>query len=121
MNVAVLGASDNPEKYAHQAIVRLKSKGHHVFPVNPTLKEVEGLPVFASLKDIPDSIDTISMYVSKEKSDRLADEIMTKSPRRIIFNPGAENPALEARAKAAGIRTLEACTLVMLSTDQFDG
>ena len=120
MNVVVLGASDDPEKYSHKAVVLLKEKGHAVFPVNPSLKTLEGLQVYPSISDVPQVVDTISLYVSPNVSSKIGGDILNKSPRRIIFNPGAENPELEARAKSQGITALNACTLVLLRTNQFD-
>jgi predicted CoA-binding protein len=120
VNVAVLGASDNPERYSYQAVQLLREKGHRVFPVNPKLKEIEGVRVYPSLKELPEPVHTLSVYLSKEHSSKLAPEILGISPQRILFNPGAENPELEAQLSSKGIRTLEACTLVLLRTNQFD-
>ena len=119
MNVAVIGASDNPERYSYQAVKLLQEHGHKVFPVHPKLKEIEGVKVYASVKEIPEAIDTLSLYVSPEISSKMAEELTGAKPRRIIFNPGAENPALEEAAQKKGLQTLEACTLVMLRTGQF--
>ena len=120
MTVAVLGASDDPERYSYKAVKFLLEKGHEVFPVHPTLKQIDGQKVYASLKELPKPIDTLSLYVSKEISSKLASEILESKPKRIIFNPGAENPELESQASRQGIKTLEACTLVLLRTNQFD-
>ena len=120
MRVAVLGASDDPERYSYKAVLRLKEAGHTVYPVHPKLKTVDGEPVFSSLKDIPEPIHTLTLYVSGDISSKMETEILASKPGRIIFNPGAENAALMAKAAAQGIRTLEACTLVLLSTGQFD-
>lgn len=119
MNVAVIGASDHPDRYSYMAVMLLREKGHTVFPVHPKLKEVEGIKVYSSLKDISASLDTLTLYVSEELSSKIGEDILKASPRRIIFNPGAENPALEARAREKGVETLEACTLTMLKTGQF--
>ena len=119
MNVAVVGASDNPERTSHQAVERLAAQGHRVFPVHPKLKRLLGLPVYASLDKIPQPVDTVSLYVGKDISAGLEGPILALKPRRVLFNPGAENPDLEARLSAAGIQTLEACTLVLLSTNRF--
>jgi uncharacterized protein len=119
MNVAVLGASPDRDKYSNMAVRLLLEKGHRVFPVNPTVDEVEGLRVFASLDDVPQPLDTVTLYVSPKVSASLAEAIVRKKPRRLIFNPGAENAALAARAEAAGVKTLDACTLVLLRTGQF--
>jgi uncharacterized protein len=120
MNVAVIGASNSPDKYSYQAVMLLKEKGHAVFPVHNSVKSIEGMTVYLSIKDISDAVDTISLYVSKEISSRIAGDLLNNRPRRIIFNPGAENPELELKARQQGIVTLNACTLVMLRTNQFE-
>ena len=120
MTVAILGASNNPEKYSYKALKLLREKGHEVFPVHPALKEIEGLKVYASLADLPKPVHTLTLYVSPEISSKMTSQILASSPRRILFNPGAENTELETRARAQGIQALEACTLVLLHTDQFD-
>ena len=119
MNVAVIGASDKPDRYSYQAVMLLKEKRHTVFPVHQRIKDIEGIPVYASIQDIKDPIDTISMYVAADISSTISDDLIAKKPRRIIFNPGAENPELADKAKANGILPINACTLVMLRTGQF--
>ena len=119
MNVAVVGASNNPDRYSYQAVMLLKEKGHTVFPVHPKIQEIEGIKVYHSLRDILEPLDVISLYISYEKSDEMASEILQKHPKRLIFNPGAENPELGEKADAMGIETLDACTLVMLKIGQF--
>ena len=120
MNVAVLGASNKPERYSHQAVVLLAKKGHAVFPVHPALAEIEGHRVFKRLADVPAPLHTVTMYVSPSLSTGLADEILAAKPARVVFNPGTENPELEAKLAAAGIETVRACTLVLLRTGQFE-
>jgi predicted CoA-binding protein len=119
MNVAILGASNKPERYSHKAVVLLAEKGHTVFPVHPALAEIDGHPVFKRLADIPTPLDTVTMYVGPALSAGLADEILAAKPRRVIFNPGTENPELEDKLAAGGIEVIQACTLVMLRTGQF--
>lgn len=117
--VVILGASDKPERYAHKALTALRKHGHGVVLVHPRLKEIDGLPVHASLGEITESIDTVTMYVGPTISTGLAEDLVRLKPRRVIFNPGSENPELEEKLNATGIRTQEACTLVMLATGQF--
>ena len=119
MNVAVIGASNKPDRYSYQAVMLLKEKGHAVFPVHQRIKEIEGMAVYSSITDIAESMDTISMYVSADISSAMQENIIKAKPKRIIFNPGAENPPLEASLKAQGIEVINACTLVMLRTNQF--
>ena len=119
MNVAVIGASNNPERYSYKAVMLLKEKGHTVFSVHQRIKEIEGTMVFPSIRDVPQKIDTVSLYVAADISTKIGDELLAVQPRRVIFNPGAENPELAARASALGILPVNACTLVMLRTGQF--
>ena len=119
MKVAVVGASDKPEKYSYMAVKLLQEKGHEVFPIHPTLASIEGTKVYPSLAQLPAPVHTVSMYVSAAVSAKLGDEISHASPKRVIFNPGAENTELEVRLKGLGIQTVEGCTLVMLKTGQF--
>jgi len=119
MNIAVIGASDKPERFSHQALGLLKEKGHTAFPVHQRLKMIDGMTVYPSIKDIPQPIDTVSMYVAADISSGIAADILGVKPKRIIFNPGAENPDLAQQAKAQGIQTVNNCTLVMLRSGQF--
>ena len=119
MNVAVLGASNKPERYSHQAVVLLAKKGHAVFPIHPALAEIDGHRVFKKLADVPAPLQIVTMYVSPALSGGMAGEILAAKPVRVIFNPGTENPAMYGILEAAGIEVIEACTLVMLRTGQF--
>ena len=118
--VAILGASDRPDRYAHKAFRMLKEYGHQTLPVSPKLKELEGEKVYARLSEIKAPVDTLTMYVGTAISKELAPEILALKPKRVIFNPGSENPALAAELEKAGVRTEEACTLVLLRTNQFE-
>lgn len=121
MNVAILGASNKPERYSHQAVVLLAQKGHAVYPVHPALAEIDGHRVFKRLADIPAPLHTVTMYVSPALSTGLAGELIAANPVRVIFNPGTENPELEEKLSAAGIEVVRACTLVLLRTGRFGG
>jgi len=118
--VAVLGASPKPQRYSNQAIHLLRSYGHTVLPVNPAHTEIEGLRVVAHVDDLPHGrVDTVTVYVSPQHSDPLLPGLLRLRPRRVIFNPGAENPVLERELEKAGIKVEEACTLVLLRTGQY--
>ena len=75
--------------------------------------------MFKRLADIPEPLHTVAMYVSPALSTGMADALLAAKPARVIFNPGTENPELEARLSAAGIEIVHGCTLVMLRTGQF--
>lgn len=117
--VAILGASSKPDRYAYKAFSMLKAYGHTPLPVTPKFSEIEGVPVVANLRDLTSPVDTLTMYVGPDTSTKLKSEILSLHPKRVIFNPGSENPALEEELKNAGIEVIEGCTLVMLSTNQF--
>lgn len=117
--VAVLGASPREDRYSFKAVRLLKEYGHKPIPVHPAGHTVDGVPGLKSLADIADPIDTLTMYVGPEISNGELDRILRLKPRRVIFNPGAENQTLAAKLSAAGIEVVEACTLVMLRSDQF--
>ena len=118
--VAILGASDKPERYAHMAFVMLKEHGHTPLPIHPNLKSVDGVSVTPSLKDIKSPVDTLTMYVNPSISTKMKADILALKPKRVIFNPGSENPELVVALKKAGIHTVHACTLVLLRTGQFE-
>ena len=117
--VAILGASKNPDRYSHRAFTMLREYGHTPLPVNPGFNELEGVPVFGKLLEVPQPVDTLTMYVGPEISTKLKDDILALKPQRVIFNPGSENRNLEADLREAGIQVIDACTLVMLRTNQF--
>ncbi len=117
--VAVLGASPKPDRYAYRAMEMLRAHGHRAIPVNPAFPEILGQTCYPSLADIPDPIDTITLYLGAPRSAPLIPEILAAKPRRIIMNPGAENDDLAQQARAAGIEADYACTLVLLQTGSF--
>jgi predicted CoA-binding protein len=121
MNIAILGASDKPDRYAYRAQRLLAEHGHRVFPISPSGKDVLGESGYRSILDLPgdQAIDTLTLYINPARLDPLIDDIITAKPGRVIFNPGTESAEAEKRFRAAGIAVLDACTLVLLQTDQF--
>lgn len=117
--VVVLGASNKPDRYANKAQKLLRQHGHTVIPVHPTLTDIDGIPVVPSLSAIQQPVDTVTMYVGPDRSAALVDALVALQPKRVIFNPGSESVLLEQRLQAAGIAFEQACTLVLLNTDQF--
>jgi predicted CoA-binding protein len=118
-NVAVLGASSNPDRYSYKAVKMLSEDHYGVFPVHPSQKPVNGIRCYPSLSTITESLDTVTVYLSEKNSTPLIEEIIESAPRRVILNPGAENDGLTSRCEKAGIRVQEACTLVLVKTGQF--
>jgi len=118
--VAILGASDNPERFSYKAFVMLKEYGHNPVPVGKNIKTLEGYIVYEKLSDITTPVETLTMYVRPEISNQLNSEILKLKPKRVIFNPNTENPELQKSLEEAEIHTVEACTLVLLRTNQFE-
>lgn len=119
LNVAVLGASNKPSRYSYKAVMLLKENGFSTYPVHPLLEDIEGIPVYKSLSRIPVPLDVMTLYLGAANQQGVMEEILACHPRRVIFNPGAENSPFAERLRLAGIEPLEACTLVMLQTGQF--
>jgi predicted CoA-binding protein len=117
--VAVLGASPKPDRYAYRAMQMLKDYGHKPVPVNPAFDEILGETCYPKIDDVPQPIDTATLYLGAARSTPLIDEIIAAKPRRIIMNPGAENDTLADEAREHGIEVVYGCTLVMLGSGEF--
>lgn len=117
--VAVLGASPKEERYSNKAVRLLLEKGYNVIPVNPSGLEICGFKSVKTLAEIDVHVDVLTMYVNYQRSNNMINEIIALSPDKVIFNPGSENENLPAECIHNGIRVEEACTLVLLNTEQF--
>jgi len=120
VTVAILGASEKEDRYANKAQQRLLQHGYSVLPVTPTGKSILGVPSVKNIIDIKKPVDTVTLYVGPKILAEQIDDLVKLKPRRVIFNPGTEDAALQKQLEQAGIHTVEACTLVLLSTDQFE-
>ena len=114
----VLGASDNPSRYSFLAINRLRNHGHPVIAIGKKKTQVADV-VVTNEKISADDVDTITLYLNPMHQKQYYNYILSLKPKRIIFNPGAENDELYDLAKKNGIQPMEACTLVLLSTGQY--
>lgn len=120
MNVLIVGASKKTERYSYKAMASLIDKGHKVSLMSPQYSEIEGLGVYNTLNEVDEDIHTVTMYVNAEISTKMQDELIALAPKRIIFNPGSENPNIYNALKDHNIEVEEACTLVLLSTNSFE-
>lgn len=114
----VLGATDNPSRYAYLAVNKLLRYNHPVVPVGIRDGEVGGIRIMKGQPEVQD-VDTVTLYVGTRNLPPYFDYIIGLKPKRIIFNPGTENDDLERLARESGIETVEGCTLVMLSTGEY--
>lgn len=114
----ILGASTDASRYSNRAARMLAQHGHPIINVGREEGEVAGAPIYTKLPDDAE-FDTVTMYLSAKRQGDYAQMLLDRKPRRVIFNPGAENPELEKTLEDAGIEPVHACTLVLLSTGQF--
>ena len=114
----VLGASSNPERYSYLAVNRLVAHGHDVVAVGRRKGQINTTEIITDHPHVED-VDTITLYLNAQNQKQYYDYIISLHPKRIIFNPGAENNELAELASRHGIQPIEACTLVMLATNQY--
>ena len=114
----VLGASPNPTRYAYKATSRLNAEGHETIPMGIRDGEIDGIEIVTEIGDV-ENVDTITLYLNPKHQKQYYDYLIGLKPKRIIFNPGTENPELSKLAQENGIETVVACTLVMLSIGDY--
>jgi uncharacterized protein len=113
--VAVIGASADRSKYGNKAVRAFRDEGWDVFPINPGLSEVEGIPAYASLHDVPAAqLDWVSFYVPPRVGLQLIDEVAQKPVGEVWLNPGSESPELVTRAKRLGLKVIQACSIMAI-------
>ena len=114
----VLGASPNPDRYSYKAVMALIKNGYEVIAIGKR-KGFIGNVQISDGSEKPIDIHTITIYMNAMNQEKWIDFILNCHPRRIIFNPGAENELLKKTANEKGIEALDACTLVMLATGTY--
>ncbi|MBC7494041.1 MAG: CoA-binding protein [Flavobacterium sp.] len=114
----LLGASIKPEKYAYKAIAMLAAKGHTVIAIGQYSGDVAGVKIYT--KAIPLSqINTVTLYLNAARQREYYNYIIDAKPKRVIFNPGTENPEFYQLLELNNIKVEVACTLVLLTTNQY--
>jgi predicted CoA-binding protein len=111
-SIAVVGASKDRAKYGNKAVRAFKEGGWTVYPINPSEKEIEGLPCYTSLSAIPGTVDRVAMYVPPSIGKKLLPEIAKLSPAEFFLNPGSEDEELIEQAQKLGLKTVRACSIV---------
>lgn len=114
----VLGGSTKPSRYSFKAINLLQSKGHDVVSIGRSIEQVGKTTILDQKRRFKD-IDTVSIYLRDDWQEEYKNYIITLRPKRVIFNPGAENPKLSSFFNQMGIETENACTLVLLNIGNY--
>lgn len=118
MKTLVLGASENKQRYSNIAINMLKDYDHEVLAIGNKVGEVAGIAITKE-KNSYEDVDTVTLYLGPQNQEPYYDYVDSLQPRRVIFNPGTENPAWIKHLQERGIETEIACTLVLLRTGQY--
>ena len=114
----VIGASPNTDRYSNKATLSLQKHGHTVFPIGIRSGKINDIDIITDRPQI-ETVDTVTLYVGLDNQPAWMDYVFSLKPKRIIFNPGTENPEFESLAQSKGIEATEACTLVLLSINQY--
>jgi predicted CoA-binding protein len=110
--VAVIGASSNRRKYGNKALRAFVHQGYHVIPINPHESEIEGLTAYASVLDVPGPIDMATVYVPGNIGVTIMDDLAKKGVAEVWLNPGADDRRVVERARALGLNTIIACSIM---------
>ena len=117
--VAVIGASNNRGKFGNRAVRAYQQQGFTVVPINPHETEVEGLRAYASVLDVPGTVDMASLYVPPDIGIQVIEEIARKGIAEVWLNPGAESDALIARARSLQIQPIVACSIIAIGQNPY--
>ena len=110
--IAIIGASADRRKYGNKAVRAFLQGGWTVYPVNPNVREIEGLAVCSGIEAVPEQVDRVSLYVPPAVGLTMLPAIAAKKPREFFLNPGSESPELIAAARALGLEPILACSIV---------
>lgn len=111
-SVAIIGASDDRDKFGNKAVRAFLHRGYRVFPVNPRGGTIEGLRVYRSVREIGEKVDMASFYVHPEVGLSVIEDVAAAGIAEVWLNPGAESRELVARAWALGLQPIVACSIV---------
>jgi len=112
--VAVIGASSNRSKYGNKTLRAFERQGYRVIPINPNETEVEGKKAYASVLDVPETIDMATVYVPGEIGLKVMDDLARKGVGEVWLNPGADDQPVVERARALGLNTIVACSIIAI-------
>lgn len=114
----IIGATENPSRYAYIAAERLMQSQHHVILFGKEGGEINGRPI-ETVWNPSWKVDTVTLYLNPKNQESLYEKIIALKPARVIFNPGTENPVFMNMLRQNGIEPDIACTLILLSLDDY--
>jgi uncharacterized protein len=117
--VAIIGASNDRQKFGNKALRAYRQQGYTVVPINPGEVEVEGIKAYASVLDVPGPIDMASFYVPPEVGERVIEEVARKQIPEVWLNPGADSDRLVARARSLSLNAIVACSIVAVGKNPY--
>ena len=117
--VAIIGASNNRQKFGNRAVRAYVQQGYTVVPIHPTERVVEGLTAYPSVLDYPGPIDMASFYVPPEIGMQVIEDVARKQIPEVWLNPGADGEALEAKARSLSISPIVACSIVAVGQNPY--
>lgn len=117
--VAVIGASNDRQKFGNKAVRAFVRQGYTVVPINPREHEVEGLKAYRSVLEFPGPIDMASFYVPPAVGEQVIEEVARKQIPEVWLNPGAESDELVARARSLSIKPIVACSVVAVGQNPY--
>jgi uncharacterized protein len=119
LSVLVLGASTNPSRYSYKAVLWLSDAGYKVVAVGKTKGQIGSVHIQNNIPESIDNLYAVSVYLNPENQTEYVNQILKLKPKRVVFNPLAENKPFEELLTKSAIEPIEACTLVMLKTGEF--
>jgi predicted CoA-binding protein len=110
--VAIIGASSDRGKFGNKAVRAFHQQGYTVYPVNPKETEIEGLPAFKSIRDVPGPLEMVSVYLPPPVLLKVLPDIAAKGCKELWLNPGTESDEVLAEAERLGLNAIQACSIV---------
>ena len=110
--VAIIGASPDRYKFGNKALRAFREAGFRAIPITPHHTIVEGETAYASVLDYPGEIDMATVYVPPDIGEQVVETLAQKGIGEVWFNPGADAPGVLNKARALGIRPIQACSII---------
>ena len=110
--VAVIGASNDRSKFGNKAVRAFQQTGHKVYPVHPAQSEVEGLPCFKTIREVPEKPNLVSVYVGPDRLLQILPDIAARGCDELWLNPGTESSEVLSKAKELGLKAVQLCSII---------